>query len=240
MRDGLIVQSGKYNELLGSGTDFAALVAAHDSSMELVEQSAHAQGPSIGQSKPSEQAITNHGPANREDESAVVKPEKGSSKLIKEEERETGQVSWNVYKMYITEAWGWWGVVAVIGVSLAWQGSLMASDYWLAYAISDENVFRPSLFIEVYAIIAVASILLVAARSLVVVFLGLETAQIFFKQILNSLLHAPMSFFDTTPSGRILSRVILNPFTLTIVIDVKCIICRVWNVKGVFLTQISK
>ena len=27
------MQSGKYNELLGSGTDFAALVVAHDSSM---------------------------------------------------------------------------------------------------------------------------------------------------------------------------------------------------------------
>ncbi|KAJ0955326.1 putative ABC-type xenobiotic transporter [Helianthus annuus] len=36
--------------------------------------------------------------------------------------------------------------------------------------------------------------------------LGLQTCQIFFKKILNSILHAPMSFFDTTPSGRILSR----------------------------------
>ncbi|KAL0414738.1 UNVERIFIED_CONTAM: ABC transporter C family member 14 [Sesamum radiatum] len=37
MRDGKIVQSGKYNELLDSDLDFSALVAAHETSMELVE-----------------------------------------------------------------------------------------------------------------------------------------------------------------------------------------------------------
>nr|POE49933.1 abc transporter c family member 14 [Quercus suber] len=37
MKDGMIVQSGRYNYLLDSGLDFTALVAAHDTSMELVE-----------------------------------------------------------------------------------------------------------------------------------------------------------------------------------------------------------
>ncbi|KAJ6729463.1 ATP-BINDING CASSETTE SUB-FAMILY C [Salix viminalis] len=36
--------------------------------------------------------------------------------------------------------------------------------------------------------------------------MGLKTAQKLFDGILHSILHAPMSFFDTTPSGRILSR----------------------------------
>ncbi|ONK62947.1 uncharacterized protein A4U43_C07F9770 [Asparagus officinalis] len=207
MRDGQIVQSGKYNELLGSGTDFAALVAAHDSSMELVEQGSHPQEPSIPLSKPSDQPIANYSPSSKDEGSTNSgKSEKGSSKLIKEEERETGHVSWKVYKMYITEAWGWWGVIAVVAVAIAWQGSLMASDYWLAYETSEDTTFNPSLFIKVYAIIAAVSIVLVTTRSILVVFLGLKTAQSFFKQILNSLLHAPMSFFDTTPSGRILSR----------------------------------
>jgi hypothetical protein len=34
--------------------------------------------------------------------------EAGSSKLIQEEEKESGRVSWRVYKLYVTEAWGWW------------------------------------------------------------------------------------------------------------------------------------
>ncbi|KAL7198197.1 hypothetical protein ACSBR2_020671 [Camellia fascicularis] len=37
MRDGVIVQFGKYNDILQSGMDFQALVSAHETSMELVE-----------------------------------------------------------------------------------------------------------------------------------------------------------------------------------------------------------
>ncbi|CDP21981.1 unnamed protein product, partial [Coffea canephora] len=37
MRDGMIVESGNYNDLLESGKDFKSLVAAHESSMVLVE-----------------------------------------------------------------------------------------------------------------------------------------------------------------------------------------------------------
>ena len=37
MKDGMIVHSGRYNYLLDSGLDFAALVVAYDTSMELVE-----------------------------------------------------------------------------------------------------------------------------------------------------------------------------------------------------------
>lgn len=88
----------------------------------------------------------------------------------------------------------------------------MASDYWLAYETSGENAssFQPSIFIEVYAIIAVISVVLISLRAILVAIVGLQTAQAFFRKILNSILHAPMSFFDTTPSGRILSRVLFS------------------------------
>lgn len=212
MRDGTIVQSGKYNELLQSGTDFAALVAAHDSSMELVEQSSAAQAYQEQEPRQSKQSDKNHEHSSGENGSIIspnTEKKKGSSKLIDEEQRETGHVSWKVYVAYITHAWGWWGAILVLLVATVWQSSLVASDYWLAYETSEARAssFRPSLFIEVYSIIAVISLVLVAARSFLVAFLGLKTSQIFFRQILDSILHAPMSFFDTTPSGRILSRV---------------------------------
>ncbi|XP_062198470.1 ABC transporter C family member 14-like isoform X2 [Phragmites australis] len=210
MKDGMIVQSGKYDELLQAGSDFAALVAAHDSSMELVESAAPASERELPLSR--QPSNKNGGKASNGDSSSssIVAPkaEKASARLIREEERASGHVSLAVYKQYMTEAWGWWGPLLVLAVSAAWQGSLVASDYWLADQTSEENAasFRPSLFINVYAGIAAASVVLVSARSFLVAFIGLQTADQFFKQILNSILHAPMSFFDTTPSGRILSR----------------------------------
>ncbi|XP_061347250.1 ABC transporter C family member 4-like [Gastrolobium bilobum] len=204
MRDGTIVQSGKYNDLLDSGLDFSVLVAAHETSMELVEQGAVMPGENLNKPIKSPKAVAN-GESN-----SLEQPKTGkeSSKLIKEEERETGKVNLRIYKLYCTEAFGWWGITGILFVSLLWQASMMASDYWLAYETSEDRAqsFNPSLFISVYAIISVVSVVLIVLRSYSVTILGLKTAQIFFSQILHSILHAPMSFFDTTPSGRILSR----------------------------------
>ncbi|KAI4985927.1 hypothetical protein ZWY2020_018557 [Hordeum vulgare] len=210
MKEGTIVQSGKYDELIQRGSDFAALVAAHDSSMELVESAAPVsdeKGETPAVSRQPSGNGSGRRPSSSGEANGVV-AEKASARLIKEEERASGHVSLAVYKQYMTEAFGWWGVALVVAVSVAWQGSVLASDYWLAYETDAGNAasFRPTLFIEVYAIIAAASVVLVSGRSFLVAFIGLQTANSFFKQILNSILHAPMSFFDTTPSGRILSR----------------------------------
>ncbi|XP_021820067.1 ABC transporter C family member 14-like isoform X2 [Prunus avium] len=209
MRDGMIVQGGKYNELLSSGLDFKELVAAHETSMELVEMSPTIPSKSSPSPQISPQPSSNHREANGANDSlGQPKSDNRTSKLIKEEEKETGKVSLHVYKVYCTEAYGWWGVVLVLSLSLLWQATLMAGDYWLSYETSADRAvaFKPSVFITVYAIIAAISFLVVLVRAFSVTIVGLSTAQIFFKQILHSILHAPMSFFDTTPSGRILSR----------------------------------
>ncbi|XP_020101725.1 ABC transporter C family member 14-like isoform X1 [Ananas comosus] len=211
MRDGMVVKSGKYNELLESSTDFAALVAAHDSSMELVEHSGSAGQTGDPLSGANIEPVLIRSISSGESALGPVispKAEVATSRLIKEEERETGHVNWHIYKLYLTEAWGWWGVIVVLVLSVLWQGAQMSSDYWLAYETSDDvlNSFRPSIFIEVYVAIFVVSVVVVMIRAFVVTQLGLQTSQIFFRGILTSILHAPMSFFDTTPSGRILSR----------------------------------
>ena len=216
MREGMIVQAGKYNDL--QSLDFKALVVAHESSMELVEMSSSMPGESSSP-KPqiSRQSSSKHGEANGGNSSQQLdepKSKEGTSKLIKEEEKESGKVSLQNYKIYCTEAFGWWGVVMVLSFSLLWQGSLMAGDYWLAYETSAKRavLFDPYVFITVYAIIAAVSFVLVLVRAFTVAIVGLTTAQVFFKKILHSILHAPMSFFDTTPSGRILSRVRINAY----------------------------
>ncbi|KAK4766985.1 hypothetical protein SAY86_014736 [Trapa natans] len=208
MRDGRIVQSGRYDELLDSGLDFKALVQAHETSMELVKEGKNMGGDSSPSPKSQRPQANDDEPNGESKSSDPNSSEKGSLKLIKDEERETGKVSLHVYKLYCTEAFGWWGVAFILLLSLLWQGSLMASDYWLAYETSEDRAtsFNPSMFIQVYGIIALISCLIIIMRALSVTLFGLKTAQIFFGQILRSILHAPMSFFDTTPSGRILSR----------------------------------
>lgn len=225
MREGMIVQSGKYNTLLDSGMDFKALVSAHEASMELVDVET-----SENKTSPTLHSQRSFNPEENDENNSQEgsKPNGGSSKLIKEEEREQGRVSLKVYKLYCTESFGWLGVVAMVFFSVAWQGTLMSSDYWLAYETSEERAtsFNPSLFITVYAVISAVAFVLVFIRSILATVMGLKTSQIFFRQILHSILHAPMSFFDTTPSGRILTRAstdqtnvdILIPFFVSITV----------------------
>ncbi|GFP85601.1 ABC transporter c family member 4 [Phtheirospermum japonicum] len=154
MRDGMIVQSGKYNSLLDSGTDFKALVSAHDASMELVD----VETKNEDKKTLSAQNSFKLGEENREN-SFHEKSDpnnNANSKLIKDEERATGKVSLKVYKLYCTESFGWWGVVGVLLFTFAWQGNLMASNYWLAYETSEKQAvsFNSSLFIEMYAVFA--------------------------------------------------------------------------------------
>ncbi|KAJ7980275.1 ABC transporter C family member 4 [Quillaja saponaria] len=206
MRDGMIVQSGKYEELAESGLDFSALVAAHETSMELVDTSNMSGGKT---SLTPTVTLESYHQGESDDEKKPLsrsKSVKGTSKLIEDEERETGHVNMEVYKQYLTEAYGWWGVAVVILMSVLYVLSTMSGDYWLAYQTSADGVFNPNLLISVYWIIAAVSGAVVMGRSILIAFLGLKTGQSFFNGMLHSILHAPMSFFDTTPSGRILSR----------------------------------
>ncbi|KAH1147222.1 hypothetical protein GLYMA_15G148500v4 [Glycine max] len=207
MREGKIVQSGKYDELLKAGLDFGALVAAHESSMGIAESSDtggenSAQSPKLARIPSKEKEN-----ADEKQPQEQSKSDKASAKLIEDEERETGRVNLKVYKHYFTEAFGWWGVVLMLAMSLAWILSFLASDYWLAIGTAEDSAFPPSTFIIVYACIAGLVCTVVMTRSLLFTYWGLKTSQSFFSGMLESILHAPMSFFDTTPSGRILSRV---------------------------------
>ncbi|PIA44409.1 hypothetical protein AQUCO_01700182v1 [Aquilegia coerulea] len=245
MRDGMIVQSGKYDDLLNSGLDFGALVAAHETSMDLVDMNNN-EVQNSPKSPVSDLPSSPHLQVSHSGHKSFTQSEseKGTSKLIEEEERETGHVTFEVYKSYFTLAYGWCGVVLAILLSVLWQLSSLAGDYWLTYETGAERAssFDSSVFIRVYAILAVASMVLALIRSMFVAHIGLKTAQSLFNQILRSISHAPMSFFDTTPSGRILSRAstdqfnidVLLPFfvslTLTVFISVVSIIVVVCQV----------
>ncbi|CAB4291806.1 unnamed protein product [Prunus armeniaca] len=94
MRDGMIVQAGKSNDLLNSGLDFKQLVAAHETSMELVEMSTTIPRKSSPSPQISPQLSSNHWEANGGNNSLdQPKSDNRTSKLIKEEEKETGKAS---------------------------------------------------------------------------------------------------------------------------------------------------
>ncbi|KAH7366157.1 hypothetical protein KP509_18G065700 [Ceratopteris richardii] len=228
MRDGAIVQSGGYEEVLGEGTDFAALVAAHNEAMNMVDAEGKLQSNSdigkgirrehsrrlnseLSQSLSIDRKSETSKSVDRlphSDSFSETRMPEASSKLIEEEQKEKGRVSWSIYWLYLTSAFGWATVAILLLNQSSWQAFLLASDYWLAGEIPEDSSqsINKNKFIIVYVLLNFAAWIGVLIRVVVVATFGLKTAQLFFLGMLRSVFRAPMSFFDTTPSGRILSR----------------------------------
>ncbi|KAI4307898.1 hypothetical protein L6164_031025 [Bauhinia variegata] len=112
MKDGKITQSGKYNDILNSGTDFVELVGAHReslSALKSLERKPTSKNLSVtvedtdllrefGQEQKEENKDVENGKADD------TNGPKGQ--LVQEEEREQGKVGFGVYWKYIRTAYG--------------------------------------------------------------------------------------------------------------------------------------
>uniref|UniRef100_A0A2N9GWU5 ABC-type xenobiotic transporter n=1 Tax=Fagus sylvatica TaxID=28930 RepID=A0A2N9GWU5_FAGSY len=82
----------------------------------------------------------------------------------------------------------------------------LPANSWMAANVDNPHVTTLRL-VMVYMLVGLASMLFLLCRSLSTVAMGLKSSESMFSQLLDSLFHAPMSFYDSTPLGRILSRV---------------------------------
>ncbi|XVF74435.1 hypothetical protein PTKIN_Ptkin13bG0110100 [Pterospermum kingtungense] len=207
MDGGRITQIGSYAELLTTGTAFEELVNAHRDSMTVLcplsnESKGKPQNTDTHQVKESNKFYpTKH---NSEGEiSAIGLP---GVQLTEEEEKETGDVGWRPFLDYIVVSRGYLylslGILAQIGFVI-FQA---AASYWLAVAIQIPNI-SSGLLIGAYAGISALSAVFVHLRSIYSLYLGLQASKSFFYGFTNAIFKAPMLFFDSTPVGRILTRV---------------------------------
>ncbi|KAK9932357.1 hypothetical protein M0R45_019597 [Rubus argutus] len=130
--------------------------------------------------------------------------------LVQEEEREKGKVGFSVYWKYITTAYGGALVPFILLAQILFQLLQIGSNYWMAWATPVSAEVKPavasSTLIIVYVALAVGSSFCVLFRAMLLATAGYKTATILFNKMHLCIFRAPMSFFDATPSGRILNR----------------------------------
>lgn len=132
-------------------------------------------------------------------------PESSASRLMTDEERFTGVVGLDVYKLYFRAFAP--GVIATIlgAVFIAKELFAAGTDSWLAYW-SSSTEFQIMLFLGGYLSLGLAACLTTYGRSLIISLRGLQAGRDFHTRILQSVVRAPMSFFEGTPVGRVLNR----------------------------------
>ncbi|XP_022735021.1 ABC transporter C family member 3-like [Durio zibethinus] len=214
MKDGRIAQAGKYNDILNSGTDFMELVGAHKkalSTLDTVEAgpvSENSMSEGDGAMEIAKQKVQNK--ENQSNESGKVEDVGPKGQLVQEEEREKGKVGFSVYWKYITTAYGGALVPLILLAQILFQIFQIGSNYWMAWASPVSAYVKPPVgsftLIIVYLALAIASAFSVFARAMLLNTAGYKTATLLFKKMHLCVFRAPMSFFDSTPSGRILNR----------------------------------
>ncbi|KAI3456831.1 hypothetical protein Pfo_013494 [Paulownia fortunei] len=211
MKDGTIKQAGKYNDILKSGSEFMELVGAHEEALSSLD-SINVETRTSGEDKSSRNAksVLQKQESRNDGNDKVDNSGETKAQLVQEEEREKGNVGLSVYWKYITTAYG--GLIAPFAVlaQVLFQILQIGSNYWMAWATPVSKDVAPhvggSTLILVYVALSVGSAFCIFGRALLIATIGFKTANILFNKMHLCIFRAPMSFFDSTPSGRILNR----------------------------------
>ncbi|CAL5207703.1 unnamed protein product [Lathyrus oleraceus] len=228
MEGGKVIQSGSYESLLTAGTAFELLVSAHkDTITELNQDNKHKRG---SDNEVLSNPQSSHGfyltKNQSEGEISSIKDPIGTQ-LTQEEEKVIGNVGWKPFWDYIDYSKGTFMVCFIMLALFAFMAFQTASTFWLAIAIEIPKVTNATL-VGVYTLVSFASAAFVYVRSYLTALLGLKASTAFFSKFTTAIFNAPILFFDSTPVGRILTRVssdlsILDfdiPYSITVVASV--------------------
>ena len=146
--------------------------------------------------------------SSKSDEPSGSKEKKEKDTLVTQEERMIGAVSWSVYKKYLKAGGGYWKF-AIVYIGYCFSiGNGLANTSWVSYWTSDGDYTRHSqaFYLCIFFGLSVSLGLVTFMRSFLLARFGVSASESLHSNLLDSILRAPQSFFDTTPLGRILSR----------------------------------
>ncbi|KAF3638734.1 ABC transporter C family member 10 [Capsicum annuum] len=195
MSKGNIMQSASFDQLLLSSEEFRNLIHAHG---EATKSESNRGCAPQGRTKRSEENI--HQLSAEEQLITLI-----GEQLIKQEERESGYTGIKPYKHYLVQSNGLFHLLLAIFSHLLFMVGQLGQNLLLA---ADLQSSRTTMFnlILVYSSIGFGMSLTLFIRSYAVIDLGLKSSKSIFTKLLTSIFRAPMSFYDSTPLGRILSR----------------------------------
>lgn len=186
--EGRVVERGTYEELLSKDTDFSDLLKkySNDESEDEVASDSESESDSDDDSQ-----------------APVAKKEK-STKLNSEEKREG--VSAKVYWAYAKACGGITFLLLASSFMLFTEYSRILRSFVLRDWTTSDDVNKFDNYIFEYGGYAILQAISACANTCMFVWGGYRAAKVIHEGALARIIRSPMSFFDSTPVGRILNR----------------------------------
>mmetsp|Transcript_6110 Transcript_6110/g.15236 ORF Transcript_6110/g.15236 Transcript_6110/m.15236 type:complete len:1427 (-) Transcript_6110:1683-5963(-) len=218
MQGGRIIEQGTYKELsLDKTSEFSRFLTVIEETGVSAEHQhddnddggfgENLSGKSSGGSSPKASPAKEGG--------SQESPKKKDNKLMTTEERSIGHVTADVYLYWASKAGGGaWVPLTIIFVYGLVELIAVASKWWLTYWGQNGSASNQVFFLSIYAIINLVNVIAIFLRIIFLMVLGLRASKNIFRNLLEVVMYAPMSFFDTTPIGRVVNRFSQDMYTI--------------------------
>ncbi|XP_061357298.1 ABC transporter C family member 12-like [Gastrolobium bilobum] len=226
--DGMIKEQGTFEELSENGILF----------QKLMENAGKMEQQAVNNEDSDSHDKANVSPSNNEanvvlpnDTSYEKKGKLRKSVLVKQEERETGAVSWKVITRYKSALGGLWVVSLLFACYTLTEVLRISSSTWLSVWTSKDSTsdYDSGYFLFIYALFSFGQVSVALVNSYWLITSSLRAAKRLHDAMLDKILRAPMVFFQTNPVGRIINRFAK---------DMGDIDTTVFNLANMFLGQV--
>lgn len=215
MDDGRIAEQGTYDQLVESKQRVAELLMTHTkdhkdrdhtSVTEETSDSIADKESDTSQSVETVAAIVSDAKAAPEEKVTSTSAATSGKALMQAEERFSGSVSRSTYLSYLNAAPLSILLPLFIVAVVVFQGSTIMSPVWLLWWQSHTFSQAQGVYMGVYAVLGITQSLGLLSMGIIFSTFTIRSATTLHRRALQRVLHAPFSFFDTTPQGRITHR----------------------------------
>ncbi|XP_050622496.1 ATP-binding cassette sub-family C member 4 isoform X5 [Macaca thibetana thibetana] len=219
LKDGKMVQKGTYTEFLKSGIDFGSLLKKDN---EESEQLPVPGTPTLRNRTFSESSVWSQQSSrpSLKDGAVETQDTENVPVTLSDENRSEGKVGFQAYKNYFRAGAHWIVIIFLILLNTAAQVAYVLQDWWLSYWANQQSTLNVTVngggnvtkkldlnwYLGIYSGLTAATVLFGIARSLLVFYVLVNSSQTLHNKMFESILKAPVLFFDRNPIGRILNR----------------------------------
>ncbi|XP_058886564.1 multidrug resistance-associated protein 1-like, partial [Acipenser ruthenus] len=209
MEDGKIIEMGSYQKLLSDRQKFAEFLQVYCQETKGSRSSAEENTEKLKSSTVLKEISKGHS------------EEKQGQRVMNKEKVATGNVKGSVINKYL-QSFGWMWVLLTIGAYVG-QNIISVGQNWLLSTWTSEAKQVQDLAewkdlrnsrLTIYGLMGLMQGLLVCCGAFVLTRGTLHASRILHHQMLDSILHLPLLFFETTPMGQVISRFTKDIFTI--------------------------